>query len=69
MSEKEEENGGVTILVKALIEFCGSLTQGPDAPLRPREKAGGGTVTTFDFGGSYLPSKHSDRFFPSSILP
>lgn len=62
--KKEEENGG-TVLVKALIEFCGSLTQGPDAPLRPREKTGRGTVTTSDFGGSYLPSKHSG----SSLVP
>lgn len=58
MSGKEEENGGVTILVKALVELCGPLTQGPVAPLRPSEKAGGGTVTISDFGGSYLPSKH-----------
>lgn len=58
MSGKEEENGGVTILVKALVELCGSLAQGPDAPLRPSEQAGGGPVTSSDFGGSYLLSKH-----------
>lgn len=40
------------------LYWSSSLTQGPDAPLRPSEKAGGGTVTISDFGGSYLPSKH-----------